>query len=111
GGRSPQRSLLAGRSPDVIECRSGQDSEPLERAWEQATMASRILRTPDRVYCAVCGRIVQASEARMVDICGPVYFCPRCPDVSTMWPTGNETAECSEQRRIRESMGRGAVAC
>lgn len=46
-------------------------------------MTSRILRSPACVCCALCGRIVLTGAARMLDICGPVYLCPRCPDVYT----------------------------
>ncbi len=49
-------------------------------------MSSRLIRSPDRVRCVVCARTVVAREARMMDLCGPVYVCSRCPNLYATWP-------------------------
>ena len=58
---------------------------------EQCIMTSLAVRAPYYERCVVCGRRVRAREARLVDICGPVYICSRCPDPDTRWLTWQET--------------------
>jgi hypothetical protein len=50
-------------------------------------MTSRDLRSSAHVCCALCGRRIPSGAARMLDICGPVYLCPRCPDLYTTGPS------------------------
>jgi hypothetical protein len=63
-------------------------------------MRSRVVCSPYHVCCVVCGRIVPTREARMMDLCGPVYFCSRCPDPDLGWPNvPAPAAKASHQSR------------
>jgi hypothetical protein len=53
-------------------------------------MTSQVVCSPHRVCCVVCRRTVSAGKARMIDVCGPVYICSRCPNVYAMWPNCQE---------------------
>jgi hypothetical protein len=79
---------------------------------EQSVMTSRLVHSRSRVCCVVCGTTVRTRDARMMDICGPVHICSRCPDICTQWPNWQELpAEKIDEPYALEATRRSAVSC